>query len=134
MFHSNPQENEALKNRSGMDQTCNENKRRVEQLENLVEAHTRTERHLEQHSDIASEEQIQRAKELQEVREKEIEKLENIIAYGENAYNDELENLKKNYEYTEGYLRHNADHMDPETLKKTKEKQEHRREQMDFLE
>lgn len=98
MFHSNPRENKELKDRSGMDQISDENKRRIEQLENLVEAHTRTERHLEQHSDIASEEQLERAKELQRIREEEIEKLENIIAYGENYDNDELKNVQKNYD------------------------------------
>ena len=132
MFHSNPRENQELKNRSGMDQTCNENKRRLEQLENLVEAHTRTERHLEQHSDIASEEQIKRAEELQKIREDQIEHLEDIIAYGENVNNDELKNLERNYEYTKGYMNHNLEHMDDETLNKTKEKQEHRKEQMEF--
>ena len=133
MFHSNPRENKELKDRSGMDQISDENKRRIEQLENLVEAHTRTERHLEQHSDIASEEQLERAKELQRIREEEIEKLENIIAYGENYDNDKLKNVQKNYEYTQGYINHNIDHMDEETLKKTLEKQEHRKEQIDFL-
>ncbi|HQD49539.1 MAG TPA: hypothetical protein PLL17_00195 [Defluviitaleaceae bacterium] len=133
MFHSNPRENKELKDRSGMDQISDENKRRIEQLENLVEAHTRTERHLEQHSDIASEEQLERAKELQRIREEEIEKLENIIAYGENYDNDELKNVQKNYEYTQGYINHNIDHMDEETLKKTLEKQEHRKEQIEFL-
>ncbi|HOQ17139.1 MAG TPA: hypothetical protein PLC16_05985 [Defluviitaleaceae bacterium] len=133
MFHSNPRENKELKDRSGMDQISDENKRRIEQLENLVEAHTRTERHLEQHSDIASEEQLERAKELQRIREEEIEKLENIIAYGENYDNDKLKNVQKNYEYTQGYINHNIDHMDEETLKKTLEKQEHRKEQIEFL-
>lgn len=133
MFHSNPRENKELKDRSGMDQISDENKRRIEQLENLVEVHTRTERHLEQHSDIASEEQLERAKELQRIREEEIEKLENIIAYGENYDNDELKNVQKNYEYTQGYINHNIDHMDEETLKKTLEKQEHRKEQIEFL-
>jgi len=133
MFHSNPRENKELKDRSGMDQISDENKRRIEQLENLVEAHTRTERHLEQHSDIASEEQLERAKELQRIREEEIEKLENIIAYGENYDNDELKNVQKNYEYTQGYINHNIDHMDEENLKKTLEKQEHRKEQIEFL-
>ena len=133
MFHSNPRENKELKDRSGMDQISDENKRRIEQLENLVEAHTRTERHLEQHSDIASEEQLERAKELQRIRVEEIEKLENIIAYGENYDNDELKNVQKNYEYTQGYINHNIDHMDEENLKKTLEKQEHRKEQIEFL-
>lgn len=133
MFHSNPKENRELKNQSGVNQTSNEDQRRIEQLENLVEAHTRTERHLEQHLDIASDEQIQRAKELQKVREEEIKNLENIIAYGENVNNDEFKNLERNYNYTEGYMNHNLDHMDNKTIEKTKEKQEHRREQMDFL-
>ncbi|WP_058485881.1 hypothetical protein [Defluviitalea phaphyphila] len=134
MSDFNSKENKSLKNIKNEDRICNENKRRLEQLENLVEAYTRTKRHLEQHADIASEEQLNRAKELQNIREQEIEHLEDIIAYGEHANNDPLENTKKNYEYTQGYLNNNADNMDYETLEKTKEKQKHRKEQIDFLE
>ncbi|OPJ57008.1 hypothetical protein [Alkalithermobacter paradoxus] len=111
-----------------------ENARRVEDLINIVDKYTRTERHLEQHSDIASPEQIRHAQEIQRERKEQMENLKNIIAYGEHANADTpLENLKKNYEYTQGYLEHNADHLDSETIEKIKEKQQHRKDQMKFM-
>ncbi|NLZ47826.1 MAG: hypothetical protein GX895_03395 [Clostridiales bacterium] len=105
---------------------------RVDQLINLVEKHTRTERHLEQHSDISDPGNLENAEEVQRKREEEIDNLKNIIAYGDNDTN-EVENLKRNIEYTEGYLEHNKDHMDSETLENTIEKQRHRKEQLDNL-
>ena len=111
-----------------------ENERRIEHLRNIVEKQTRSERHLEEHSDTSkSPENIAHVKQLQREREHEIQNLKNIIAYGENHNEDHLENTKKRLQYTEGYLNHNADHMDRETLENTKRKQEHRREQIDQL-
>ncbi|TCT11678.1 hypothetical protein EDC18_11523 [Natranaerovirga pectinivora] len=66
-----------------------ENTRRVEQLEHLVEAHTRTERHLEQYSNIAAEDQKQHAKELQRKRENQIHNLEHILVTGQ--HNNEFD-------------------------------------------
>ena len=100
-----------------------ENERRVEHLINLVEKKTRTERHLEEHADIAnSKENIEHAKRVNEERENQIENLKNILAYGENYKNKQKENTEKRLLYAEGYLNHNADHMDKETFKNTKEK------------
>lgn len=111
-----------------------ENERRVEHLVNLVEKKTRTERHLEEHSDISkSPENIEHAKRVNEERQDQIENLKNILAHGENASNNYKENTEKRLRYAEGYLNHNADHMDKETLKNTKIKQEHRKEQLDQL-
>lgn len=42
-----------------------------------------------------------------------------------------MKNTEKRFFYTEGYLNNNADRMDEETFKKAKEKQEHRKEQLD---
>ncbi|MBH1939333.1 hypothetical protein I5677_00335 [Mobilitalea sibirica] len=111
-----------------------ENERRIDHLISLVERKTRTERHLEEHSDISdSPENIQHAKDINQQRENEIQNLKNIIAHGENASNNYLENTEKRFIFTEGYLNHNADHMDDEAFKNAKIKQEHRKEQMDFL-
>lgn len=121
-------------NQNNWDNTNAENERRVDHLVNLVEKQTRTERHLEEHSEISSPDNIENAKKIQETRQEEIDHLKNIIVNGEHSNNDQLKNVKKNFKYTEGYLDHNYDHMDPDTLDKTKEKQEHRKEQMDFLE
>lgn len=109
------------------------NERRIEELLNINNRYVRTERHLEQHSDIADPENVKHSEKIQEERLQQMENLKNIIAYGEHEQEDQVENLKRNIEYTDGYLDHNADKMDKETLEKTLEKQEHRKEQLDFL-
>jgi len=109
------------------------NERRIEELMNINNRYVRTERHLEQHSDIADPESVRHSEEIQQERLQRMENLKNIIAYGEHEQEDQVENLKRNLEYTDGYLNHNADKMDKETLERTLEKQEHRKEQLDFL-
>ena len=75
--------------------TCSENERRVDHLINLVEKETRTERHLEQNSDISNPENIQHAKEVQKNREKEINNLKNILVSGEQEHRkDQLNSMK----------------------------------------
>lgn len=64
--------------------------RQLENLENLVENHTRTQRH--------------------------------------------LENLKEKYYSSEGYIQKNKDNMNGEMLRNMQEKQQHREEQIMFLE
>lgn len=111
-----------------------ENERRVDHLVNIVEKKTRTERHLEEHSDISSSEaNLEHARRIQMERQNEIDNLKNIIANGENVNNDYLNNTEKRFRYTEGYLNHNSDHMDKQSFKNAKEKQEHRKEQLDSL-
>jgi len=107
-----------------------ENERRIDHITNLVEKQTRTERHLEQHSDISSSpENIEHARQIQQERQEEINHLKDKIAYGGN--NQDKENTEKRLLYTEGYLNHNADHMKQEDLQKAKAKQEHRKDQLD---
>ena len=111
-----------------------EKERRVDHLVNLVEKQTRTERHLEEHSDISSSpENIEHAKQVNEERQKEIENLKNILAHGENYNNNYKENTEKRLLYSEGYLNHNAEHMDDKSFKNAKAKQEHRKEQLDQI-
>lgn len=113
-----------------------ENERRVDDLINLVENKTRTERHLEQHSDIGDPDRLHHAHEVQSAREEQIQNLKGAIVYGDNTKNDtedQLQSLKKNYTFAEGYINHNADHMDPKALQNLEEKQENRKEQMDIL-
>jgi hypothetical protein len=107
-----------------------ENELRINQLMNLVEKHTRTERHLEQHSDIASPESIKHSEEVQRQRESEIDNLKNVIVHGKHVNVDEVENLQRNYEFTSSYLEENADSLDSNTLRNTKEKQENREQQL----
>lgn len=111
-----------------------ERERRVDHLINLVEKKTRTERHLEEHSDISSSRKnIEHAKEINKEREEEIQNLKNILSHGENYNNNYKENTEKRLRYEEGYLNHNSDHMNKEQLRNAKEKQEHRKEQLDQL-
>jgi hypothetical protein len=114
-----------------------ENARRVDQLINLVENKTRTERHLEQHSDIGDPDRLDHAHEVQRDRENQIEDIKNAIVYGDNTKNDtqdQIQSLQKNYTFSQGYIEHNADHMDPQALQNLQKKQENRKEQMDILE
>jgi hypothetical protein len=109
-----------------------ENERRINHLVNLVERCTRTESHLEEHSDISSSENIEHAKQVQRERKDQIENLKNIIAYGDNNSKEKhMKNTEKRFLYAEGYLNNNAHRMDNETFKNAKEKQEHRKEQLD---
>lgn len=112
-----------------------ENERRIDHLVNLVERSTRTERHLEEHSDIPkSLENMQHVKEIQKERKEQIGNLKNIIAHGDKQSAEEhMQNTEKRFLYAEGYLNNNADHMDEDTFKKAKEKQEHRKEQLDSI-
>lgn len=112
-----------------------ENERRVDHLINLVEKHTRTERHLEQYADsgITSPEALDHEKEIQKERESEISNLKNIITSGEHSNNDQLTNVQKQYKFEEGYINHNAEHMNSQALENAKEKQKHREEQIDSL-
>ena len=109
-----------------------ENERRIDHLRNIVEKQTRTERHLEEHGHIPrSRENLEHVKEIQRERENEIQNLKDIIAYGDQNNEKHLENTEKRFIYTEGYLNHNADHMDREAFENAKRKQEHRKEQLD---
>ena len=113
-----------------------ENERRVENLIDIVENKTRTDRHLEQHSDIGDPDRLDHAKEIQDARNTQIENLKNAIVYGNNSKNDtedQISNLKDNYTFAEGYINHNGDHMSDKAYNNLKKKQENRKEQLDQL-
>ena len=118
------------KNKSSNDQ---EKLNRINELENVVEKYTRTERHLEQHSDIANDDSIDEAKDKQKKRRDEITSLENKIIHGEGGATNEKENLKKNIQYGEGYLDHNADNMSRSNLQNLKDRQENRKDTLNTL-
>ncbi len=109
------------------------NERRIEELLDINNRYVRTQRHLEDNSDISDPDNLRHALKIQEERENRMENLKNIIAYGKHEEVDERENLKRNLEYTDGYLENNASRMDKETLDNTREKQAHRKEQLEFL-
>jgi hypothetical protein len=84
------------------------NERRIEELLDINNRYVRTQRHLEEHSDISDPDNLRHALKIQEERENRMENLKNIIAYGKHEEVDERENLKRNLEYTDGYLENNA--------------------------
>jgi hypothetical protein len=109
------------------------NDRRIEALLKINNRFVRTQRHLEENSDIASLDQIKHSFEIQDEREARMENLKNIIAYGKHEQVDEVGNLKRNLEFTDHYIQHHRDHMDDNTLQNSKTKQEHRKEQLNFI-
>lgn len=122
-------------------ENCNNEKfqkreRQLENLENLVENYTRTERHLEQYSHIGDKNNKENAREKQDIREKQILELENkILGLDSNEIPEiQLENLKERYESVQGYIENNRDKISEEDLKQLEEKQANRREQIANLE
>ncbi len=110
--------------------------RRLENLENLVENHTRTQRHLEQYSHIGDKENKENAREKQDIREKQILELENkILGLDSNEIPEvQLEKLKERYESVQGYIENNRDKLSEEDLRQLEEKQANRRQQIVNLE
>lgn len=110
--------------------------RQLENLENLIENHTITERHLEQYSHIGDKDNKDNAREKQDVREKQILELENkILGLDSNEIPEvQLENLKERYASVQGYIENNRDKISEEDLKQLEEKQANRREQIANLE
>ena len=110
--------------------------RQLENLENLVENHTRTQRHLEQYSHIGDKDNKYNAREKQDTREKQILELENkILGLDSNEIPEvQLENLKERYVSVQGYIENNRDKISEEDLKQLEEKQANRRQQIANLE
>lgn len=122
-----------VKARDSVDESKLANDRRIEELLRISNRYVRTQRHLEENSDIASLDQLKHSFRIQDEREARMENLKNIIAYGKHEQVDEVENLKRNMEFTDHYIQHHSDHMDESTLQNSKAKQEHRKEQLSFI-
>ena len=118
------------------DEKFEKKERQLENLENLVENHTRTERHLEQYSHIGDKDKKDNAREKQEIREQQILELENkILGLDSNEIPEvQLENLKQRYESIERYIENNKDTMPQDMLEQLEEKQNNRRTQIANLE
>ena len=118
------------------DEKFQKKERQLENLENLVENHTRTERHLEQYSHIGDKDNKDNAREKQDIRERQILELENkILGLDSNEIPEvQLENLKERYASVQGYIENNRDKLSEEDLKQLEEKQANRREQIANLE
>lgn len=118
------------------DEKFEKKERQLENLENLVENHTRTERHLEQYSHIGNKDNKENAREKQEIREKQILELENkILGLDSNEIPEvQLDNLKQRYESIQGYINNNRDKIPQDVLEQLEEKQSNRMEQIANLE
>ena len=110
-------------------------KRKVDNLVNLVENHTRTKRHLEQYSNIGDPKFRDMAREKQNVRENQIEILKNQITdeHKKISSNEHFENLKESYERSTNYLQNNMGNLSYEQISNMAEKQKNQRRQMEQL-
>lgn len=106
--------------------------RQLDNLINTVENHTRTERHLEQYSNIGDPYFRDEAREKQSVREKQIVDLKGHILgeYDKITPSEHFENLVDNYDGAEGYINNNRDSLSTEQLNNMERKQANRRIQM----
>ncbi|MBO5141400.1 MAG: hypothetical protein J6C46_00085 [Clostridia bacterium] len=109
--------------------------KKVDNLINLVENHTRTERHLEQYSEIGDPKFKDMAKEKQAVRENQIESLKDQLTNEHQKMSSEehLENLKENYEKTKNYFEKNFENMSEEQARNMVKKQFNQEKQLDQM-
>ena len=105
----------------------------VDNLMNLVERHTRTERHLEQYSEIGKKEDKERAREKQNIREEEMKNLKSKIVNPNETKIEQAQNLVDNYKRTQSYMEDNYEKISKERLDNMQEKQDNRKEQMENL-
>lgn len=117
-----------------MEQNNDKKEKQVENLVNLVEKHTRTERHLEQYSNIGSREGKERARDKQDVREEEIDKLKNkIVSDNTESKTEQVQNLSNNYKGAQIYMEENYEKMPEERLRNMQNKQQNRKDQLESL-
>ncbi|MBO5413544.1 MAG: hypothetical protein J6A29_04550 [Clostridia bacterium] len=117
-----------------MEQNNDKKEKQVENLVNLVEKHTRTERHLEQYSNIGSREGKERARDKQDVREEEIDKLKNkIVSNNTESKTEQVQNLSNNYKGAQIYMEENYEKMPEERLQNMQNRQQHRKDQLESL-
>ncbi len=113
----------------------NKKDRQIDNLINLVENHTRTERHLEQYSHIGNQDNKEHAREIQEIREEQIDDLRDKLNGNADIQTreEQIENLEKKYESTQEYMENNKYEMSEEMLANLQAKQEKRRIQLENL-
>lgn len=114
----------------------NKKERQLDNLINLVENHTRTERHLEQYSHIGDPANKENARKIQDIREAEIQELKEHIKGNHQSQTpqEQLQDLKEKYENTQGYIRNNGVNMNQDMKYNMIQKQENRKEQIQNLE
>lgn len=118
-----------------MNDDINKKKRQLDNLENLVENHTRTERHLEQYSEIGSKENKDNAREKQNVRENEINNLESKILGEDNAQTveEQINNISENFNRTHRYMEENYERIPKKNWDNLNKKQDNRIDQVGNL-
>ena len=105
----------------------------IDNLMNLVERHTRTERHLEQYSEIGSKENKDRAREKQNIREEEMNNLKSKIVNENETKTEQYQNLAENYKRAQSYMEDNYENISEERLQNMQNRQNNRREQIENL-
>ena len=105
----------------------------VDNLMNLVERHTRTERHLEQYSEIGNKENKDRAREKQNIREEEMNNLKSKIVNNNETKTEQYQNLAENYKRAQSYMEDNYENISQERLQNMQNRQNNRREQIENL-
>ncbi len=106
--------------------------RQLDNLTNLVENHTRSERHLEQYSEIGSKENKENERRKQNIREYEMQNLKNKIIDGDKQTpNEILQDTKIKYNSTGRYVANNYDNIPEENLKNIQKKQKNRKMQIE---
>ncbi|MHC1683779.1 MAG: hypothetical protein AB6733_12600 [Clostridiaceae bacterium] len=106
---------------------------RLNEMLNVAERFVRTERHLEQHSDISKSDQVHHAQEVQSQRIEDINNLKDKIIFGDGGPTNEVKNINKNIAFGEGYLKHNGDHMNPSDKKNLEENIQNRKDKINEL-
>lgn len=109
--------------------------RQLDNLINIVENHTRTKRHLEQYSNIGNPDNRENAKEIQKIRENQIDELKDeIIGINDKQTREEqLDNVIEKYINAEDYIENNKENMSEEQLNNMEQKQENRWTQIENL-
>ena len=102
---------------------------------NIVENHTRTKRHLEQYSNIGNPDNRENAREIQKIRENQIDELKDeIIGINDKQTKEEqLDNVIEKYINAEDYIENNKENMSEEQLNNMEQKQENRWTQIENL-
>lgn len=117
-----------------MEQNKEKKEKQVENLVNLAQKHTRTERHLEKYSHIGNREGKERARDKQDVREKEMSKLKGkIVSYDNESKIEQVQNLANNYKGAQIYMEENYEKMSEERIKNMENRQENRKDQIERL-
>ncbi len=113
----------------------NEKDKKIDNLINLVENHTRTQRHLEQYSNIGNHAYKEMAENKQKVRENQIDILKKQLSNNADklTVDEQINNIAENYNRSEEYLQNNFNNMPQNDINNIEEKQKNRLDQINNL-